>query len=157
MAGLAVVALLGWVLLRWLPSDQKAIEKAMRRLAEAASVDPQASGFVRLSYPDRLAAFFTTNAVLHLDAVGGDFPVINGRTDLLQAATAARAYLRRADFQLADLNVTFPGEPGRADAYMVITGHVNRETNQFGQAFRLTLRKLGGRWLIQELNAVERQ
>ena len=152
-----MAGLLGWLTWKLLPSDQKAIQKTMVGLVEAASVNPTESGFKRLAYPDRLASFFTTNATLHLEGLGADLPVITGRTDLLHVAAAARLYLRQADFDLADLYVTFPPETGKAKAYAVITGQVNSGTNRFGQAFRVSLRKVAGRWLIQELNAVDRQ
>ena len=126
------------------------------RLVETACVKAEESNFSRLAYPDRIAAFFTTNAVLHLDGLGTDFSTISSRTDLLAAAMAARTQLRQAEFKLVDLNVTFPPEKGFANAYAVITGEINRQTNQFGQAFRLNLRKTGGRWLIDQVNTVER-
>ena len=69
---------------------------------------------------------------------------------------AARMQLRQAAFHLADLNVTFPGEKTQAHAYIVITGRINSQTNQFGQAFKVALRKTDGKWLISQMNAVER-
>lgn len=144
-----------WVGLKFLPNDQKRIRQLMDRLAEAASIKPDDSNFARLAYADRLAAFFTTNAVLHLEGLGTDFPVIASRSDLLEAAMAARSQLRQAEFKVADLNVTFPAEKGTARAYVVVIGRINSRTNDFGQAFRMTLRKTRGRWLILELNTVE--
>jgi predicted Zn-dependent protease len=38
-----------------------------------------------------------------------------------------------------------------------VTGRINADTNRFGQAFRMTLHRINGRWLIHELNTVERQ
>ena len=62
----------------------------------------------------------------------------------------------RPRFHLADLSVTIPSEKGTAHAYAAITGRINDQTNQFGQGFRINLVKVGGRWLIEELNTVER-
>lgn len=128
----------------------------MANLVEAASIDPADSGFARLAYADRLAAFFTTNAVIHLQGLGPDFPSMTTRTELLQAAMAARTHLRQADFDLADLHVTFPPEQRTANAYVVVTGTVNFETNRFGQAFRMALTKVNGKWHIREVETVER-
>jgi SnoaL-like domain len=128
----------------------------MGRLAQAASVRPTDSNFARLAYAERLAGFFTTNAVLHLEGLGRDFPVIASKSDLREAAMAARAQLRQAEFKVTDVNVTFPGEKGTARAYVVITGRINAETNDFGQAFRMTVRKTHGQWLISEVNTVQR-
>jgi hypothetical protein len=150
-----VCVTVAWVGVKFLPGDQKRINQLMVRLAEAASIKPADSNFARLAYADRLAAFFATNAVLHLEGLGTDFPVITSRSELLEAAMTARSQLRQAEFKVADLNVTFPGAKGTARAYVVITGRINSRTNDFGQAFRMTLRKTRGRWLIHELNTVE--
>jgi hypothetical protein len=152
-----VAAVAAWVIWKWLPNDEGRIRQTMLRLVEAASVKPDESGFTRLSYPDRLAAFFTTNATLNLEGLGRDVPFIASRTDLLQVATAARTFLRQAEFNLADLHVTFPAEKSQANAYVVITGQINSDTNRFGQAFRMALQKVNGRWLIHEVITVERQ
>lgn len=138
-----------------LPNDRKAVGNVMARLIKAASVHPNDSNLARLAYANRLTGFFTTNAVLHLEGLGTDFPVANGRGDLLEVAIAARAQLQQAEFKLADLNVTFPGQKGTASAYVVITGQINFRTNQFGKAFRMALQKTHGRWLISEVNTVE--
>ena len=147
-------ALLGWVGFKLLPDDQSAVRKLMLRLVQAASVKPNESNLARLTYADRLADFFTTNATLQLEGLHGDFPAINSRSDLLAAAMAARSQLRQADFALADLNVTFPDKRS-ANAYVVITGTINFQTNQFGQAFRIALKKAQGHWLINEMHTVE--
>lgn len=152
-----MAALAAWIVWRLLPSDDKAIRKSMLRLVQAASVKPNESGFTRLAYADRLAAFFTTNATLHLEGLSADVPLIATRTDLLQAATAARVYLRQAQFELADLNIKFPAERQVANVYMVVTGQINGETNRFGQPFRVVLRKTNGRWLIEEMTTLENQ
>jgi len=128
----------------------------MTGLVQSASVQPKDSGFARLAYADRLGRYFTTNAVLHLEPIAAEFPVINGKTELVQAAMAARTQLRQAQFQLADLDVTFPADHHTANAYVVVTGQINFQTNAFGQAFRMVLRKSNGGWLISEVNAVER-
>jgi hypothetical protein len=154
--GLVGVALLVWAGLKWLPSDEKAIRQRMQQLVETASVKPDESNFARLAYPDRLAAFFTTNAVIHLEGLGGEFSSIGSRTDLLAAAMAARSQLRQAEFKLTSLDVTFPSEKRQANAYAVITGAINFQTNQLNQAFRLSLRKIGGRWLVEEIVSIER-
>lgn len=148
--------LVGWFVWKWLPSDEKAIQSTVTRLMETASIEPNESGFSRLTYADRVAAFFTTNASLSLEGLGRNFPVLNGRSEVIQASMSARANLRQAKFELADLHVTFPGETGVAEAYAAVRGQVNFETNLFGQAFRLTLRKVNGRWLIDRLTTVER-
>lgn len=155
--GVGAVVLAAWLVYQLLPNDEKAIRQTMDRLVKAASINPNDSGFTRLAYADRLASFFTTNAVLSLEGLGADFPVINGHTDLRQSAMAARANLKQAEFELADVHVTMRNDPHHANAYIAIRGQVNYETNRFGQAFRLTLTKVGGRWLISELNTVERQ
>jgi hypothetical protein len=139
-----------------LPNDQKAIHQLMNRLAQAASVKPNDSSFARLAYANRLADFFGTNAVLHLEGVGIDFPTVTSRSDLIEAALTARTQLRQAEFKLADFHVTFPAEKGVANAYVVISGHINSQTNDFGQAFKMRMQKTHGQWLISQLNTVER-
>jgi hypothetical protein len=127
----------------------------MVSLLQAASVKPNESGFSRLAYGSRLAGFFTTNVTVHLEGLGSDFTSIHNRTEFAAAALAARSQLREARFNLADLNVTLRPETRFASAYVVVTGEINSLTNQFGQAFRMTLRKTGGRWLIAEVKVVE--
>ena len=127
----------------------------MTRLAEAASINPESSGFARLAYADRLAGFFTTNATLQLEGFGGEFSTINGRSELIQAAMAARAQLREAEFSVVDVRVSFPQGKGSAAAFVVISGRMNGETNRFGQGFRMVLDKVSGRWLIREVATIE--
>jgi hypothetical protein len=66
---------------------------------------------------------------------------------------AARSQLRQADFTLADLDLKF-ADKRTANAYVVITGQVNSETNRFGQPLRMILTKSGGRWLIAQVRSV---
>jgi glutathione S-transferase len=150
-----VVALLAWAAYHWWPNDQKAIRAAVTNMLQAASFESGESGFSRLAYADRVASFFTTNATLNLDGVAPDLPALHNRTDLVEAAMGARASLRRAEFRLADLTVT-AAEKRAAKAYVVVTGQINSNTNAFGQAFRVTMAKVNGRWLVHELLAVER-
>jgi hypothetical protein len=150
-----VLALLGWAVLHWLPNDEKAIRSLMRRLTQAASVKPNESSFARLAYVDRLAGFFTTNVTMQIEGFGTEFTTIQGRTDLIQAAMAARTQLRQASFKVSDLDIKFPPEKRTAHAYVVITGHINFETNHIGQAFKMSLNKTGGRWLISQVRSVE--
>ncbi len=127
----------------------------MLRLAEAASVRPHDSSFARLAYADRLAGFFTTNAILHLEGLNAEFPSVTSPMELREAATAARAQLRQAEFKLADLTVSVAGDHRAATAYVVISGRINSRTNDFGQAFNMSLRKIHGRWLISDVNAIQ--
>jgi len=39
---------------------------------------------------------------------------------------------------------------------VVITGQINAQTNAFGHAFKMTLRKTRGRWLIAQVHTVDR-
>jgi hypothetical protein len=150
------LAALAWYASKLLPNDHKAIHALMVRLTQAASVRPNESQLARLTYADRLSAFFTTNAVLHLETLSSDFPAISGRSDLVEAAMAARTQLRQAEFKLADLDVTFPPDKGTAKALVAITGQINFRTNDFGQTFRMILEKRQGRWLISQVESVER-
>ncbi|MHC1769869.1 MAG: nuclear transport factor 2 family protein [Verrucomicrobiia bacterium] len=148
--------MLGWIAFMLRPSDEKAVREMLSDLVETVSISPDESGITRLRYADRVAEFFTTNAVISLEGLGSDFPTITSRAELRQTAMAARTHLRQADFDLADVHVTFPPEPRTANAYVVITGTVNFQTNRFGQAFRMMLAKTEGRWRIREIETVER-
>jgi hypothetical protein len=150
-----LLGLLGWLAINLLANEERRIRKTMNRLAAAASIKREDSGIARLTYGDRIAGFFTTNAVLNLEGLGTEVPMIHGRTDLLQAATAARTWLREAEFEVTDLKVSFPDSKRSAKAQAVIVGRINSQTNQFGQRFKILLQKLEGRWLIQELRTVE--
>jgi hypothetical protein len=152
--GTGLAVLLSWAILKCLPNDEKALRALMLHLVEAASVQPNQSGFARLAYADRLVSFFTTNVTIQVEGFGTDFATINGRTELLQAAMAARMQFRQAQFELADLNIKFQPEKRSAAVYAVITGQINSDTNRFGQALKMTAAKTGGRWLISQVRSV---
>jgi hypothetical protein len=126
----------------------------MDRLAQTASVRPSRSSFARLAYANRLADYFTQDASIHMESLGPDLPVISSRSDLVEAAMAARSQLNSAEFQLADFDVKFPEGKGRASAYVLICGRINRETNRFAQGFKMNLVKTNGHWLITRVNTV---
>ena len=149
------MGLLAWLVFTLLPDEEKAIRSLLVRLVQAAAIKPKDSGFARLAYADRLAAYFTTNVDIQVEGFGADFSSINGRAELVQAALAARAQLRQAEFSLADVHIKFPPEERKANAYVVITGQINYETNQFGQALRMVLVKDNGQWLISHVHTVQ--
>jgi hypothetical protein len=146
-----------WAGLKALPSNEKAVRQRVTRFVKDANLPANASTLARLSYANRLTDYFTPDATIRLEGLGPEVPVINGRTELLEAALAARSNLHEADFALADLEVKFPKEkPGKtAQVYAVIVGHLNGRTNRFGQAFKMSLVKTNGQWLITQMHTVE--
>jgi hypothetical protein len=155
----AVILLAVW---KGWSNDEQAIRTLLNRLAGAASMQPSESGLARLTYGDRLAGFFTTNATLNLEVLGGEFTSVHGRAELAQAALGVRNTLREADFKVTDVDITFPGEKGTAKVYVVITGHIqggpasaHGRLEDFAQAFRMMLHKTQGHWRIEEVKALE--
>jgi hypothetical protein len=143
-----------WLGRKWWPNDESAIRTQVTRLMQAASVRPSDSGLARLAYADRLAGFFTTNVAMHIEGFGSDFANLSGRTDLVQAAMAARMQLHQAEFTVADLDIKVPEDHHTAIAYATVAGQINSNTNGFVQALKMTLQKSGGRWLIAKVDTV---
>jgi hypothetical protein len=157
LIGAGLAALFAWALVKSLPNDQKAIQSLLTGLVQAASIKPNESGFARLAYADRLAGYFTTNVTIQVEGFGTDFAAINGRTELVQAAMAARSQLPQAQFELADLNIKVHPDKHSAGVYAVVRGQINYETNRFGHALKMVASKSAGRWLISQVQTVPDQ
>ena len=154
MGGLLLVVL-AWAGWRLLPSDEQAVRKLVKKMVQNASIRPHSSNLARLTYANRLADYFTPDATIHLEGVGAEYSDLHGRGDLVQAFLADRAQLEQADFTLADLGIKFPDGKKAASVYAAVTGHLNGKTNQFGQAFKMSLIKTNGTWLVAEMHTME--
>ncbi|PYK96077.1 MAG: hypothetical protein DME19_20920, partial [Verrucomicrobia bacterium] len=114
IAVLGVLALGVWIFQMLFPGDEKRIRKMLAAVAETAAVKPNENPLFKLAGASKLVGFFSPDAVLKVEVPGVEVRSINGRDDLLQAVTAARASLQEARVQLHEIHVTL--EPDRRSA-----------------------------------------
>ena len=123
--------------------------------AQTAGIKPNENPLFKLAAAKKLVGFFSTDAVLKLDVSGVDVRSINGREDLLQAVTAARASLQEARIQLREIHVNVDLDKQSATAQLVATAYLNGGSDPMLQELKLQLNKIDGKWKIARVDTVK--
>ena len=151
----AALALGFWILQILFPGDEKRIRKMLADAAQTAGIKPNENPLFKLAAAKKLVGFFSTDAVLKLDVSGVDVRSINGREDLLQAVTAARASLQEARIQLREIHVNVDLDKQSATAQLVATAYLNGGSDPMLQELKLQLNKIDGKWKIARVDTVK--
>ncbi len=152
---LAVLAFGVWLFRILFPGDEKLIRKLLAGAAETAAIKPNENPLFRLAGANKLVGFFSPDAVLKVDVPGVDVRSINGRDDLLQAVTAARASLQEARILLREIHVNVDPDKQSATAQLVATAYLNGGSDPMVQELKLQLRKIDGHWKITQVETVK--
>jgi len=155
IAVLGVLALGVWIFQMLFPGDEKRIRKMLAAVAETAAVKPNENPLFKLAGASKLVGFFGPDAVLKVEVPGVEVRSINGRDDLLQAVTAARASLQEARVQLHEIHVTLEPDRRSAAAQLVASAYINGGADPMVQELKMQLRKIDGKWKITEVETVK--
>jgi hypothetical protein len=150
-----VLALSVWIYQILFPSDEKLIRQLLAKAAETAAVKANENPLFKLAGANKLAGFFSLDAVLKVDVAGVDTRTINSWEDLVQAFSAARAGLQEASFHLHEVHVNVnPGQQS-ADAQLVATAYLNGSADPLVQELKMQLKKIDRRWKISRVETVK--
>lgn len=152
---LAVLALGVWIFRILFPGDEKLIRKLLVEAAETAAIKPNENPLFKLAGANKLVGFFSSDAVLKVEVSGVDVRSINGRDDLRQAVTAARATLQEAKIQLHQIHVNVDPDRQSASAQFIVTAYLNGGSDPMVQELKLQLRKIDSHWKIAQVETVK--
>lgn len=152
-AALIALGVWGWRVL--FPSPEKIIRSRLTQLAATASFKGDEGMIAKAYRAEKLAGFFTANAVLHVDVSGYEAHTIEGRAEVQQMALAARQHLQGLKVEFRDINVTLG--PNKQSARVDLTGKatVPGRNDLFVQEFDVQLKKVDGTWLIDRVETVK--
>jgi ketosteroid isomerase-like protein len=151
----AVVVLAGvWLWRLLFPSDEARIRQILRAVAETASVKANTHPLVRLGGANKLAGFFTRDVVVEVDGVPVQLHSINGREELIQAVTAARASVEEVKVEFLDVQVTVEPDGQTASAHLTALAHVTGSSDPYVQETRMRLVKTDEGWKISRVTPV---
>lgn len=134
-----------------LPNRERIIKSRLHGLAAAISIQPGESQLVRAANASRVLDYFTSDVAFELEGI--NVP-LRDHGDLREAALAARASLREAEFQFHNIELRFPESGEAATAYVTVLGMLNRQTNSFVRELKFSLRRVEGQWRIAEVKDV---
>jgi len=144
-----------WIYQVFFPGDEKLILKLLAQVAETATVKPNENPIFKLAGGNKLAGFFSPDAVLKVEVSGADLRSISGRDELLQAITAARAGLQEARIQLHEIQVKVDTGHESATAQLVASAHINGSDDPLVQELKMQFKKIDGRWKIAQVESVK--
>lgn len=153
-AGLAVLAaaVVAWRM--WPGGEEQAVRGRLERLAREFN-SSVSDGLGAVAHAAELGTFFTEDVVITLGQ--GSTPIV-GRQTLIGMAT--RLQPRTATFEVAFEDVTIRRlADGEADVALTATftrrGQTSEDQSLDAREFELSMRKVGGEWLIARAATVE--
>lgn len=152
---LAALALAGVL---WWQSDPEAreirrIQKRLTDLAAEVSFAEGESVLNRLSYPTRVAAFFTDPTHLEIPRDEADAKGSYTRIQIEQILTGVRATRRGLHVTFFDIRVELT-ESSRASAHLTSRIESAGDRDYWIQEFRLELTRQDGAWSIERLEGI---
>ena len=156
IAAIAALLLAGvWIYRILFPSDEKLIRKLLAEVAQTAEVKPNENPIFKIAGANKLAGFFSSDAVLKMDVAGVDTRTLETPDELRQAIAAARASLQEAKFQLHEILVNVGPDPRSATAQFVATAYLNGSGDPLVQELKMQLRKIDSHWRISRVETVK--
>ena len=152
LGGVVALGVWGWIALH--PSPEKLILKQLAGAAQAVSFGPGEGYLAKLAGAQRVGKFFSTNVEVQIDVPGRQEHRLAGRSEIQQAAMAARASLKGLSVTLPDVTVIVNADGESAVADLALEARVAGETDMMVQEMKFTLRKSDGRWLIVKVETV---
>ena len=153
--GFVVVVAFVWVGFGWVSSEERQIRRRLDVLAETASVGGQDANLVRMAKAARLAGDFTEDVTIDL---GSSSTTFRGRDALMAMAARIRVSQEGLRIELVDVQITVAADGPRATASMAVKGSVadfaTGDQVIDAREIEMTLVKMDGEWLIQDVSAV---
>jgi len=155
IAGIVVALLVAfWAYRALFPGDEKLIRRLLAEVAETAEVKSNENPLFKIAGANKLAGYFSPDAVLRMDVPGVDSRGLDSPEDIRHAFTAARAGLQEAKFQVQELQVTV-ADSQSATAQFVGVAYLNGSGDPLVQEFKMQLRKMDSRWKISRVETVK--
>ena len=154
LAVVLLAALGFWLCRELFPSDESRLRGLLADVAKAASLKGNENPLVRLAGANKLAGFFSEDAVVHIDASGLEGKQIQGREELRQTVAAARASLQSAEVQFPDAQLEIAPNRESATAEVTATADINGEKNTVVQELKVLFKKIDGQWKITQVDTV---
>lgn len=153
---LAALIAVGVWLWTWLfPSPEKIIRKRLAQVAAEVSFNTGENPLVIAARAESLAARFSTNAEIRLDAPGYERLELTGRAEITQAAAQARmANLKSLKVEFPDVNVAVAPDKRSAVVDADVEVRTGNQKNFSVQEVKFTFQKIGRDWLITRVQSI---
>jgi hypothetical protein len=133
----------------WLfPPPEKVIRKRLAKLSEAVSARPQGN-IATVANVNRIGSFFHPNVSIGVEGYGADLGSVQGRSELQQAALAARQRVGSISVEFYNINITVGPSETNANATATAIIKLNDDANANVQEVQLAFEKVDRDWLIR--------
>ena len=152
---LAALAALGaWLWTAFFPSPEKIIRQRLAEVAKDVSFAPNGSTLARLAGAQNLAGYFATNVAVNINTREGNQQEFVGRTQITQAAVAARSALSSLGVKFLDVDVTVAPDKQSASADLTVDANISGQPDALVQEVKINLQKISGQWLITRVATI---
>ncbi len=152
-AVLLALGIWGWTAL--FPPPERVIRQRLTELARAASFTPNEGALAQFDNASRFASFFTTDVEAIIDVPGRSQQTFSGRDSVLAAAMSARPLTGSLTVEFFDILVSVGPAKTTAIANLTAKVRVPGDKDFYVQEMKVTLQKLGRKWLIQRAETVK--
>jgi hypothetical protein len=152
----AVIVALGiWGWKVFFPGPEKAIHRNLVQFAEAISFASGEGNISRVADAQKAVSLCATNIEISVQVLGYPPQNLTGTAELFQALMLART--RLASLQVTFLDINISVEPNKESAVVDLTarGRSAAERDMQVMELKFTMRKVGGKWLIQKIETVK--
>ncbi len=145
------------------PSAERQIIRRLDNLAAAVSfptasgTQPRPSQIASGLFAKRVADYFTNDAILVLEDVGGYSKSLTGQEEIRSSLFAVRSQLNSLTVSIFDpqVKVESSGQSGQVSATArAVWKEVDQESNLSARELSFSLVKLDGQWFISHLETV---
>jgi hypothetical protein len=143
-----------WLWTFFFPPAEQVIRKRLHEVAKLASFNHTEAPLAKLANSQKLANYGTADVTIVVNAPNRRVHSLSGRDDLFQALMAARSNLTSLSVEFLDIVVKVGPDKESAVANLTAKASVPSDRDMMIQEFRITLKKVGGDWLIWRLETV---
>lgn len=152
---LGAAALVVFLVLKLFPGDEKQIRSLLKKVAAEASFYGQQKSLSGLAGVNRLVECFSLDAFINLRIPGEWTRTLQGRAEIRQTALAVRANLDGLEVEFMDVQVGLGPDGTTATAHLTARVNQPRSRDFIVQELRFALRKIEGKWQIEEVHTVD--
>jgi ketosteroid isomerase-like protein len=143
-----------WAWHFFFPGPEQLIRKRLMAVARTASTSGAEGALAKASRAQGLSAYFTPDVEITIDLPGQYNQTINGVTELMQLAMAARSMGRSVKVELLDLSVAVAPDKASAEAHLTGQATISGEQTPQVQELKAHLKKVQRDWLIDRVETV---
>ena len=153
LAALIIAGVWGWGLLH--PNPERVIRQRLAEVAQVASFSGKESPLAQAANSQKLTTFCTPDIEIPVDISGHGQHTVSGHDELFQGAMGARALVRGLKVEFLDVSVTVGPDGQTAIVRLSAKGTVPGEKDLLAQELKMSLKKIGGDWLIQRIETIK--